>query len=168
MITLGGLVLFGIFLLSTNSIILTQSDIAVSNEFYISAIGLGQSLIDEAKGKKFDESAVAGTLKAVGDLTAPNSLGRETGESYTSPDSSWTGNFRSLTYFDDFDDYNNYTRMVNTPRADKYSITSKIGYVSETWPDSTKTVRTFAKKMTVTVSSPYLSNSIVLEYLFIY
>ena len=168
MITLGGLVLFGIFLLSTNSIILNQSDIAVSNEFYISAIGLGQSLIDEAKGKKFDEAAVAGTLNAIGNLTDPSSLGRETGETYTTPDSSWTGSFRSLTAFDDFDDYNNYTRMVSTPRADKFSITSRIGYVSETWPDSTKTVRTFAKKMTVTVSSPYLSNTVVLEYLFIY
>jgi|APTNR8051073442_1049403.scaffolds.fasta_scaffold00294_16 hypothetical protein len=168
MITLGGLILFGIFLLSTNNVIGNQSEAALSNEFYISAIGLGQSLIDEAKGKKFDEAEVAGTLNALANLTAHASLGRETGETYTAPDSSYAGNYRSLRYFDDFDDYNNYRRMVSTPRAENFTVSSTVGYVSETWPDSSLTTKTFAKKMRVTVTSPYLKTSVILEFVYIF
>ncbi len=168
MITLGGLILFGIFVLSTNNIILNQTDVAVSSEFQISAIGFGQSLIEEAKMKKFDEAEVSGTVSTVSNLTLSNSLGRETGETYVAPDSSYTGNFASLRNFDDFDDYNNYRRIVSSPRADRFTISSTVSYVSETWPDSNVTTRTFAKKMTVTVSSPYLQNNVVLEFVTIF
>ncbi len=168
LITLGGLILFGLFVLSTNNIILNQTDVAVSSEFQISAIGFGQSLIEEAKMKKFDEAEITGTIQTVNNLTASGSLGRETGETYTSPDSSYTGNFASLRNFDDFDDYNNYRRIVSSPRAENFTVSSTVTYVSETWPDSNVTTRTFAKKIRVTVTSPYLQRSIVLEYVSIF
>jgi len=168
LITLGGLILFGLFVLSTNNIILNQTDVAVSSEFQISAIGFGQSLIEEAKMKKFDEAEVSGTISTVNNLTVSGSLGRETGETYTSPDSSYTGNFASLRNFDDFDDYNNYRRIVSSPRAENFAVSSTVSYVSETWPDSSVASRTFAKKLRVTVSSPYMTNNVILEYVFIF
>lgn len=145
LITLGGLILFGLFVLSTNNIILNQTDVAVSSEFQISAIGFGQSLIEEAKMKKFDEAEVSGTITTVNNLTAVNSLGRDANETYVAPDSSYTGNFASLRNFDDFDDYNNYRRIVSSPRAENFAVSSTVSYVSETWPDSSVASRTFAK-----------------------
>jgi hypothetical protein len=58
--------------------------------------------------------------------------------------------------------------MVNTPRAEKFVVTSTVGYVSETWPDSIKTSKTFAKKMRVTVTSPYLKTSVILEFVYMF
>lgn len=165
LITLGDLILFGLFVLSTNNIILNQTDVAVSSEFQISAIGFGQSLIEEVKMKKFDEAEVSGTISTVNNLTASGSLGRETGETYTSPGSSYTGNFASLR---NFDDYNNYRRIVSSPRAENFAVSSTVSYVSETWPDSSVASRTFAKKLRVIVTSPYITNNVILKYVFIF
>ena len=85
-----------------------------------------------------------------------------------SPYTSATPGFRSILKFDDVDDYNGYKRLVNTPRAEGYTLSAKVAYASPTWPDSTKGTQTWCKKFTVTVKSPYMPDSLVISYAFLY
>ena len=97
-------------------------------------------------------------------LTGSGSLGRDGGpEIFSFPDLIRSSSPFSVRYpgyssqvaFDDIDDYNNYVRIVNTPRAEGYRLSCRVKYASETSPDSVKAVRTYCKVMTVNVTSPF-------------
>jgi len=54
-LTIGAILLFGTLLVNSNNIISSNSQIAAQNEYYISALAIGQSVIDEAKTKAFNQ-----------------------------------------------------------------------------------------------------------------
>src|SRR5258708_39253985 len=134
---IGAMMIFGIFLSSSDKLMTGNTQIAEQNEYYLNALSLGQSLIAEAKTKAFDEKTVSAAV------TAPESLSVVLGtdaiaETVPSPDTAITGSpytattpgFRSNLKFDDVDDYNGYTRKVNTPRADGSTLNVKVAYAS--------------------------------------
>lgn len=167
MLTIGAFVLLTAFILSSNKIIIENKRLDYESEYIISAIGLAQSVIDEAKTKRFDEAANPGVSVTLSSLTALDHLGAEAGEQITSPpDILTTGNCQSFYKFDDVDDYNNYTRSVKTPRAGGYLISVKVRYVTLSDPEAESSTKTFAKKMTVSVTSPYIEDPVVLNYIF--
>jgi len=173
-LAVGAIVIFGTFLSSSNNLMTGNTQIAEQNEYYITALSLAQSVIDEAKAKAFDQKTVAidsvtimkltMTPPTLDSMTAPGSLGKDAGETVPNPDtlttaspfSTITPGFRSSSTFNDIDDYANYSRRVNTPRAEGYRLRVSIGYANESYPDSAKAVRTFCKTMTVYVTSPFL------------
>jgi hypothetical protein len=168
-LTIGALVLFGTFLSSSNRLMTGNTQIATQNEYNLTALALAQSVIDEAKIKAFDEATVTTSVISPVFLTAPGSLRNDgSAESTPTPDTLASNGFASIRVFDDIDDYNGYTRRVNTPRADGYNISVSVGYASETYPDSAKSTQTYAKKMTVTVTSNYISQPLTLSYNFTY
>ncbi|MEI7674078.1 MAG: hypothetical protein WCK00_18400 [Deltaproteobacteria bacterium] len=167
-LTIGSLVLLGIFLLAANTIISENAGSADQNESLLTAMSLAQSVIDEAKTKGFDEQALAGAVTSSMNLTPAASLGPEGAEALAGADSLAAGVYASTSRFNDVDDYNNYTRLVNTPRAEGYLVSVRVQYASEFSPDSVKTFPTFCKTMTVTVSSRYLSAPVPLQYAFTY
>jgi hypothetical protein len=146
-----------------------NTQIAAQNEYNLTALALAQSVIDEAKLKAFDEQTVMQTIVSPALLTTPGMLNREgSGEATSTPDTLATSGFSSITKFDDIDDYNGYTRLVNTPRSEGYNISVKVTYAGETSPDSLKSTQTFCKNMTVTVQSKYISQPLTLSYAFTY
>jgi hypothetical protein len=165
MLTIGAILLFGMFLSTTNKMMIGNNQIAAQNEYYIAGISLAQSIIDEAKTKAFDEKTIGqDSMVNRPNLTAAASLGRDGGpEVFSLPDLIRTSSPYSVKYpgyssqvaFDDIDDYNNYRRRVNTPRAEGYQLSCRVNYASETAPDSSKSSRTYCKVMTVKVTSPY-------------
>ncbi len=168
-LTIGALLLFGTFLSSSNRLMTGNTQIATQNEYNMTALALAQSVIDEAKMKSFDENTVSTGVLSPNNLTVPASLKYDgNGEKTPSPDTLSSTGFSSIKLFDDIDDYNNYTRLVNTPRAEGYNISVSVGYASETYPDSSKGSRTYCKKMTVTVTSKYISQPLTLMYAFVY
>src|SRR5689334_18230543 len=161
----GALVTFGILLVSSNRLMMSNTQVAEQNEYYITAMSLGKSVIDEAKTKYFDEK-----IDSVRYVSFPDSLsatlGRDgAGETVPSPDTASTAapfsaaspGFASTLKFDDVDDYNGYSRLVNTPRAEGYSIRAKVLYASATKPDSASVAKTYCKVMYVSVTSPFLA-----------
>ena len=60
-LTIGAILLFGVFLNTSNQLMIGNNQIASTNEYYISALAIGQSVIDEAKTNSFDEKTL--TLK---------------------------------------------------------------------------------------------------------
>src|SRR5690349_16777944 len=118
MLTIGAILLFGMFLSTTNKLMIGNNQIASQNEYYIAGISMAQSVIDEAKSKSFDKNTVGqDTMVAVSRFTAPGSLGRDAGEgTFSYPDTSHTSNpfttrypgFYSAALYNDIDDYNGY------------------------------------------------------------
>jgi hypothetical protein len=168
LLMIGALLMLGLFTLTANGLIAENERIADENEYYLTSLSIAQSIIEEAKSKSFDQATVSAPLDSLITLTLPGSLGPETGEFVPVPDSLTPNGYLSLTLFNDVDDYNGYVRVVNTPRAEGYSVTVHIDYASPTWPDSTLTTSSFCKRMTVTVTSPLVSQAISLQYAFIY
>jgi hypothetical protein len=96
-------------------------------------------------------------------------LGRDgSGELLPAPDTLGTAGYLSVAKFNDVDDYNGYTRRVDTPRMTGYLATVSVTYASATYPDSSITKRAFCKKMAVTVAIPMASNTLSINYLFTY
>ena len=174
-LAIGALVIFGTFLASSNRLMTVNTQIAEQNEYYISAISLAQSIISEAKAKAFDQNTVSGSAPSVDSLSltlGPDGVAESVPAIDTlitsSPYNAQNPGYRSTFKFNDVDDYDGYKRLVNTPRAEGYTISVRVSYASPTYPDSLKATPTFCKKMTVSVKSPYIPDSLSLSYAFVY
>jgi hypothetical protein len=79
--------------------------------------------------------------------------------------------------FNDVDDYNNLSRTVyingesfdsNSTDGIPFSVGIKVQYVSEAKPDSAVSFETYLKRMTVTVKSAYIPDSVKVKHVFSY
>ena len=152
MLAIGSLFLLSMVSLNFNSALLQSNTVELENKVYLTAFSLADDLIEEIKQKNYDEKTLVFPTVNRSTLTPVGSLGKETGEAYP--------------YFDDIDDYNNYSRDADAPHAESYHISAVVYYVSETDPDSKSTNQTFHKRVDVTVSSPYLNNNVKLTFIF--
>lgn len=168
-LTIGAMTLLSVFLISANRMILDNKMVAAESEYIISAISIGQSLIDEVKTKEFDEATVGGgTIESIPELTL--SLGPGGPETIALPDTSSVHAYRSKTVYDDVDDYNGYYRIVDTDRAERYKVYATVDYVKPDDPDHVLGARSLSKKITVVVKSPFIKSipSVTLSYAFTY
>ena len=152
MLAIGSLFLLSMVSLNFNSALLHSNTVEIENKVYLTAFSLADDLIEEIKQKAFDEKTLVFPTVNRSTLTPAGSLGKESGEVYP--------------YFNDVDDYNNYSRDADAPHAESYHISAEVYYVSETDPDSKSTNQTFHKRVDVTVSSPYLNNNVKLTFIF--
>jgi hypothetical protein len=170
-LTIGAILLFGVFLNSSNKLMIGNNQIAAQNEYYVTALSLGQSVIDEAKMKAFDEKIIGiplGSAK-VDTMTAVGSMGTDKpAEVAANPDVAGASGFQSAIKFNDVDDYNGYRRLVNTPRAEGYYVSARVFYVNAVNPDVVSGTKTFCKKMNVNVWSKYIPDTLKLSYAFTY
>jgi MSHA pilin protein MshD len=154
MLTLGALMLLSFLALRMNTNLLSTEELMQNSKYGVLGISLATSLIEEANLKAFDKNSVDSSLTNVNELTAVGSLGKESGETY--PD------------FDDFDDFNNYTRIDSTMPSAVFDIACKVVYVSSTNPDVTSSSRTWNKKITVSVTSKNMTDTVRVSSVFSY
>lgn len=152
LLTLGALILLSSLVLRFNRAILTSDEIMYNSKFNVLASSLATSLIEEAKGKAFDEKTVSAAVSNVNQLTTL--LQAESGEVY--PD------------FDDFDDFNNFVRIDSTLPSAIFYVTSKINYVSMLNPDVISLTPTWRKSITVTVISPSMKEPVRMSSIYTY
>jgi hypothetical protein len=184
LLVLGAMLLLTLFTLSANGIMANSELASSQSEFNLTAVSVGESIIEEAKAKAFDQATVMGDsghtlLTAMAD---PASLGAEgaselTVSSSSAPDVNVPdAGFLSPRTYNDIDDYNNYVRVVSTARTSDLRVEVGVQYASPTCPDSIQTTRTFCKLMTVKVyqnfpagtTVPDTLEPVVLSYAFIY
>lgn len=151
-LTIGALLLFSLVSLNFNSTVLSNTTVEVENKVYLTAFSLADDLIEEIKQKAFDAATVDFPTTDPTTLTAAYDLGHGWWETY--PD------------FNDIDDFNNFVQTVSAPHAENYQITCDVNYVDGDNPDEIVWTQTFCKKVTVTVSSPYLRSPIKLSQIF--
>lgn len=168
LITIGVLLVLGLFILSSNSKMLESESIAAENEYVLTATGIAQSIIEEAQLKAFDETTVSSVVTSRSSLTPPGGLGKDGGEGVPHPDTVGTAGYASGNKFDDVDDYHGYSRKVNTKRAAGFIAAVTVNYASETYPDSLLNSRTYCKTMVVSVAHPNVSRPVTLRHSFTY
>jgi hypothetical protein len=178
MLVIAALSILGILVLNANRTVLETNDTQNLSEFGINAVSLATSIVEEAMGKMFDEAIAdsnTGELSDPKQLTSAIGLGVEGAEQYRDG-----GN--DFNDFDDFDGlflvYKNPVDSIITPGADKeitvpgirarYFVRTTVEYVAHTAPDGPVSSPTWHKKITVTVTSPSITDTLVYPALMSY
>ena len=152
MFSIGALLFLSLISLRFNTSVLENTTIETENKIYLTAFSLADDLIEEIKQKAFDAATINFPTNNPGDLTPANNLGPALSEA--SPD------------FNDIDDFNGYSRTITAPHAENYQVSCQVWYVDGNNPDFGVITQTFYKKVSVTVSSPYLKNPVSLTFIF--
>lgn len=159
MLAMGAMMLLSFLVLRFNSIHLTSAQASYNSKFGIVATSLANSLIEEAKDKAYDAVALDTNIVIDNASDFSTTLGKETGEVY--PD------------FDDFDDYNNLLyidslslRNPQTGAGTKFEIRSIVEYVTDTTPDIKSASKQYHKKITVSVFSSAMMDTVKLSTVF--
>jgi hypothetical protein len=153
-LSIGAIALLALVSLRFNSTLLENRTTEIENKVYLTAFSLADDLIEEIKQKAFDEETVEWRAITADQLTPYYLFGPvDPGES-------------SVYDFDDIDDYHGYSKSISLPHAENYSVTSTVDYVSSTDQDVTSYSQSFFKRVTVIVTSPYMSHPVTLSFVF--
>lgn len=151
LITIGALMLLSLVILRVNNNFLSTNTVLMENKFGVLAVSLGTSVLEEAKGKAFDENTDSA---AVTDLTELSAIGPETGE--TDP------------LFNDFDDFDGLVRVDTTLPSAPFRIECEVDYINPNNPDGVSASKTWHKKLTVTVTSDFMQDTVTLSSIYSY
>ena len=151
--SVGALLLLSLSILRVNNSILTTDTIMQDSKLGVLGISLATSLIEEANRKAFDAASADDAVDNLGDLTPPGSLGPGGGET---PEN-----------FNDFDDYNGYTKLDTVNTID-YKIDCSVNYVTPANVDGISYTTTWHKKITVLVSSSFMNDTLSFSSVYSY
>lgn len=135
------------FNISSNSFDTTSNSQAI-----LSAVGLGQSLIEEITLRKFDERTVNNEVDSTNNLTNTQNLGPDLYEI-------------ALNDYNDIDDFNGYTKIDSLAGMGEFRSTARIYYVAESNINDSTHSPSFLKKITVVTTNQFLPGSVKLEYI---
>lgn len=153
-LSIGAIALLALTSLRFNTTLLQNRTTEIENKVCLTAFSLADDLIEEIKQKAFDEETVEWRAITADQLTSYDMFGPvDAAES-------------SVYDFDDIDDYHGYSKAVSLPHAENYSVTSTVDYVSAANQDVTSSSQTFFKRVTVRVTSPYISHPVKLSFVF--
>lgn len=148
-LAIGALVILGLVTLPFNTSLLQNTTLEIENKVYLTAFSLADDLIEEIKQKAFDEKTIDFQAIKTNQLTAPGSLGKE-GEVWPN--------------FDDIDDYKGYSKPISLPHAEGYNVSCDVKYVDSNGSDISS--QSYYKKVTVTVTSQYISYPMSISFIF--
>jgi hypothetical protein len=149
MLALGALVILTLTSLRFNGSLLESTTAEMENKVYLTAFSLADDLIEEIKNRPFDEATKNFSIVSLSALTQPGAFGVSGNE-----------------IRDDIDDYHNYYKLISAPHAEDYMVSCVVQYVSNIDQNIVSTVPTYYKRVTVTVDSPFLRNSVSLSFIF--
>ncbi len=153
-LSIGAIALLALISLRFNTTVLQNKTTEVENKVYLTAFSLADDLIEEIKQKAFDEQTVEWRAIPVEQLTNTDSFGPVDPDEF------------SVSDFDDIDDYHGYQKSISLPHVENYSVMSTVDYVSATDPDEISSLQTYFKRITVRVTSPYISHAVTLSFIF--
>lgn len=153
--------LLGTIVLGVNRNTADNGSVIERTEYEIMATSIGISAIEKATGLAFDENTVNGDVNAPTSCTPLASLGPEVGETADST-------------FDDFDDYNNFDKIVNpdgfpTMQTAEFHLQGTVQY-AEISGDSVviSAGQTYHKLLTVKVWSKSMSDTLTFQTVYSY
>ena len=152
--SMGAIVLLSTITLRVNTSNLMNETIRDEAQYGVLATSIATSIIEEATSKSYDESSDSTSVSSLGELTLAGSLGPESGETYAT--------------FDDFDDYNGFTKRDSTMPSAIFDISCEVMYIH---PSNIKVKyhsQYWHKKINVTVSSPFAQDTFKTSSIFSY
>src|SRR6266852_2315305 len=133
---IGALVLLGIASLGINAMLASKTTTMLQAEASLNAISIAQTMIDEIMTKSYDAATANGTkVYNPSAFTVAASLGPNGVEASNVPQPDVSNPFKSVQYYNDVDDYNNYQRKVSTPILGTFTVVDTVFYVSEANPN---------------------------------
>ncbi len=153
LLAIGAVVLFTLVSIRFNSSVLQNLTVEVENKVYLTAFSLADDLIEEIKQKAFDEETVEWRSITEPELTPAGEFGVFDAGETTDP-ATW----------DDIDDYHVYSKDIDLPHAEGYTVTCAVSYSDEFGGDPG--TQTYFKKVTITADSKYLSHPVNLSFIF--
>ncbi len=154
MLSIGALILLSTVVLRVNTSFLTTKEVMNESKFGVLAISLAQSIIEDASNKAFDANTVGNPVYDKSLLTSVGGLGPSNTEHY--PD------------FNDFDDFNGFTKDVTNLPSANYHISCRVFYIDAASPDVVSSIKTWNKKIVVTVTSTSSKDTVRLSSIFSY
>jgi hypothetical protein len=157
LITIAALMLLSLVILRVNNSFFSTSSVMLDTKFGVLAVSLATSIIEEANSKAFDKETDTTSVSYTSSLTSVSTLGPETGEVHPN--------------FNDFDDFNGYSRSTigdTTFQSAVFNASCMVRYTTPSAPNLNSTTQTWHKKITVTVTSPSMADTIRLSSIFSY
>ena len=145
MLVLGAFTLLIFLTMTVNQAISNRMDDTFQAEAVIAATSIAQSMLTEVAERAFDDSALVYPADTTGQLTPVYALGPEPGETFANGG------------FDDIDDFKGFVR-TDTIVNGAFTTTVDVCYIDPLSPESILMLRSFYKKITVTVTSKELKN----------
>lgn len=145
MMSVGAMFLLSITILGINNKFLSTSTVLNNTKFGVLAVSLAASMIEEANGRNFDLAEVDDAITDLSQLTPPGSLGPANGETYPN--------------FNDFDDYDELTKVDSIRNSAVFTTYCRVWYVSDSNPAVIVSTRTWHKRIDVFVTSPSMVNA---------
>jgi len=146
MLTIGAMVLLSTLMLRINTNNLQTDSVRAEAQYGVLATSIITSIMEQAKSLAFDAKTDSNSITSVNDLTPADELGPGFGETFDN--------------FNDFDDYNGYTRVDSTMPSAVFNVSCKVYYVHKSNLKEKYNNRTWHKAITVNVSSPFMEDSI--------
>jgi hypothetical protein len=158
LLVVGAMAILSTLTLSINTSILRAYMISYDSEATIDAVSIGQTMIDEINTQAFDSVTWgSATILDPALCTPTNRFGPDLpSEKIFSPGQLDTLPYRSLSAFNDIDDYNGYGRLVKSAHLGNFIVRDSVFYVSESNHDSPSVPQTWFKKVEVTITHPNL------------
>lgn len=142
------LVLLAKLSLSTNTFLGDMETSQYQDETMATATSIGQGMLERICVRGFDQNWPGGVdTITTAQLVSPFSLGVDAGESALHD-----------TTFNDIDDFRNYKDSVITPRFGKFYLSCRVYYTRETAPYDSIGVRSFLKRIDVSVTNAFMIN----------
>jgi hypothetical protein len=174
------LIVITVLVVNANRVVTQSLQEELKGEAYNQAGEIANDLINEAMRTKFDDPTVVHYLngnpyypyklyafyQSWSDFTSPGLLGPTTSVGNASNPDRYP--YKSIGY-DDFDDYNGYCRIVDTPIMTGFVINCTVSYVDSTNLNTPVNYRTYCKRLVVKVMQPtYLRDTLFFSTIMTY
>ncbi|MGB5893205.1 MAG: hypothetical protein WBG58_03435 [Ignavibacteriaceae bacterium] len=153
LLSIGALLLLSLTVLRVNNSILTTDETLQDSKLGLLAVSVATSLIEEASKKAFDGVTAEDAITDLSALTSPYSLG--------------PNGLETPETFNDFDDYNGYTKQDTINTID-YTIACQVNYIIADNVDGIIMERTWHKKITVIITSSLMSDTLIFSSVYSY
>ena len=169
-LTILALIVITYLVLSANRVVTQSLQDELKGEAFNQAGEIANDIISEAMSKSFDDpsgvynSGLYLYYRKPSDFTPPSKLGPErTG--VPTPD---IYPYKSITW-DDFDDYDGYQRIVDTPIMKGFVVNCTVTYVDTINLITPVNIQTYCKRLVVKVTQPtYLPDTLFFSTIMTY
>ena len=154
MLTIGALILLSTLMLRVNTNNLQTDTIRSEAQYGVIATSIITSIIEEAKSLAFDAKTDTNTVTNISQLTPASSLGPGGGETYDT--------------FNDFDDFNGYTRVDSTMPSAVFEVYCEVYYINKNSLMIKYNSRTWHKRIFIRISSEFMKDTITQSSIYSY
>lgn len=157
LLTIGALLLLSTVMLRVNSNNFSTESVRDEARFGVIATSIATSIIEQAKNRAFDANTDSNSVDLLSDLTPVFDLGPDAGE-----------DFADIKTLNDFDDFDGYSAIDSALASAIFEISCTVDYVSKTNVTGISSTPTWHKKISVTVASPSMGDTLTESSIYSY